>query len=552
MNNDAPMSPIRELARAFAGMESTEELIIFVAGRDNMLAFCRQLIERFDRDPHDRMIREADAVCAAHGILPGALFLEIRKVLLALNKFHDAGRDHYAVLDLPAGASRMEVKNAYRRLSKKYHPDGTEGAADGGRRFMEIAGAYHALMLGFHREKDQQRLPWRKKSRRDSAHSPRRSRNVFFGLLLALVVVLTGISVFLSAGYNRKAVISQFQTNLPDRGRQEEPAVLPAEAGNAAYGEAPAAALAPVAEAEEEQAVKEFVQREEWAGPEADSLADAHGSAARDAVPVEDADAGGSNSAPADRDGSADPAVLASATPVEEQRQAARAEAAAAADQSPLPVAEHFVPPAPRDGLAVARSDDVAPDEQAVAVRGEEREAPGTGGELSAADRGRTREVVTETGEPARGQAAFSREEGGMTASTADTAVPAPAAQPPARDVAREINEFVNHYARRYNDRELVPFLALFADNATENGHSLAAMTEQYKSLFAHTQRIRLSVLNLDWSEKGEGFEARGDFEASYLYDDGRSRKHNGEITFHLIDDRGEIKIHSLDYVFLQ
>lgn len=534
MSNDAPMSPLRQLAQAFAGIDSTEELIIFVAGRDNMLAFCRQLIEQFDRNPRDRLIREADSVCAAHGILPGALFSEVRKVVLALNRFHDAGRDHYGVLGLPAGASREEVKKAYRRLSKEYHPDGRGIAADEGQRFMEISGAYHALMVGFDREKNEQRLPWRKKRERDPVYSPHRSRNIFFGLMVALVAVLAGISVFLSAGYNRKAVISQFATNLPAKGRGDGAAALPGREKDAAADGAAVVLLPPAAE----EPVPEELQPEAWVGPPANRQAEALPPAAAAAAPDKDDEAGQANRAPA-----ADPDRMAQAVtpvPMEEPRPAVHAEPEAAAGQS-LPTAATG-PPAPAA---------TTPADQTVAVK-----EPGpvtTRPPSPAVNRDRLTAAGAETGQPSRGQVVFPREESNLTPAESGGAGGAAAVgQAPAHDVAREINEFVNRYARRYNSRELAPFLALFADNATENGHSLAKMTEQYKSLFARTQTIRLAVLNLDWREKGDGFEASGDFEASYLYSDGRSREHNGEITFHIIHEQGEMKISALDYVFLK
>ena len=54
-------------------------------------------------------------------------------------------KDPYEVLGVPRTASDAEVKKAYRRLARKFHPDVNPGDATAHKRFQEIAAAYEVL-----------------------------------------------------------------------------------------------------------------------------------------------------------------------------------------------------------------------------------------------------------------------------------------------------------------------------------------------------------------------------------------------------------------------
>ena len=53
-------------------------------------------------------------------------------------------RDYYEVLGISKGASEDEIKKAYRKLAKKYHPD-VNKAPDAEEKFKEINEAYEVL-----------------------------------------------------------------------------------------------------------------------------------------------------------------------------------------------------------------------------------------------------------------------------------------------------------------------------------------------------------------------------------------------------------------------
>ena len=47
-------------------------------------------------------------------------------------------RDYYEVLGLARGASEQDIKSAFRRLAKEYHPDRNQGDAESEKRFKEV------------------------------------------------------------------------------------------------------------------------------------------------------------------------------------------------------------------------------------------------------------------------------------------------------------------------------------------------------------------------------------------------------------------------------
>ena len=56
-----------------------------------------------------------------------------------------AKRDYYDVLGVSRSASASEIKKAYRKLAKKYHPDTNAGNKEAEQKFKEVTEAYNVL-----------------------------------------------------------------------------------------------------------------------------------------------------------------------------------------------------------------------------------------------------------------------------------------------------------------------------------------------------------------------------------------------------------------------
>jgi curved DNA-binding protein CbpA len=79
--------------------------------------------------------------------------------------------DCYRILGLPAGASPGEIKSAYRRLAREYHPDVNPGNPQAEAKFIQVTSAYKHLISQVPPEAQGSRSSQTPNSRRDP-HSP--------------------------------------------------------------------------------------------------------------------------------------------------------------------------------------------------------------------------------------------------------------------------------------------------------------------------------------------------------------------------------------------
>src|SRR6516162_7490523 len=54
-------------------------------------------------------------------------------------------RDYYEVLGVPRNASEADIKKAYRKLARQYHPDRNPGDKEAATKFKEVQDAYDVV-----------------------------------------------------------------------------------------------------------------------------------------------------------------------------------------------------------------------------------------------------------------------------------------------------------------------------------------------------------------------------------------------------------------------
>src|SRR6185369_17352085 len=89
-------------------------------------------------------------------------------------------QDYYKTLGVPSGASQADIKKAYRKLAREWHPDRKPGDKDAERRFKELNEANAVLSDAAKREKyDRFGRDWEAYSRAGAAAGARGAGDPF-------------------------------------------------------------------------------------------------------------------------------------------------------------------------------------------------------------------------------------------------------------------------------------------------------------------------------------------------------------------------------------
>ncbi len=203
---------IKRLIKKYAGKSSTEAMLAFVADNNGMLPVCKLIVRKNTEDDREAM-GWVDEQCYNSQVDVRDFLYVVNQILSLLQPGLD-NDEYYTILDLEAGASKEEIKEAFRKLSRRYHPDtALEEELNAPERFLEINKAYHALLSG---EIEEQKISrpqasnshWKTESLRPQGAVAKKKNIILLATLTLLMIV---VSIFAARGYQKKAMISGLQ-----------------------------------------------------------------------------------------------------------------------------------------------------------------------------------------------------------------------------------------------------------------------------------------------------------------------------------------------------
>lgn len=546
--NSEQRQQIRGLIKKYSD-SGTESLIAFVAEADGMLVACQELLQGLNAEDStgtEWLQRE----CCNESVTFHAFLQEIENIA-ALFQPSRSVEDHHATLGVSATAGVDEIKQAYRTLSRRYHPDtASPPYRDNPEKFIAINQAYQALLSGAaDNEKGeyiQQEKQWRK--RKERRISPRQWKKVFtssMGILIILVV----ISVIASVNYKKRAMLAGFQAS---RGAFIPPAKRATDV-SAGKDENPPA----------ERPVANFTTTE---SPE------------RNLVAKVQPDLEGDPSIPKDASKAPVNTTATSAIPVQEKPTGGLDEGRS----HPVKVKQVALSSTEaKDAniLANKKLNSAVPVNNIRKTKGKERivsEQPGPAKVSTVARHASEQHARVETDKPALTSqtptfcseqsdtigpdVAFKivlTEKEMRLAATNSEGAALDATSPPKAvnqnqketNVQTRVDRFFADYIEAYEKRNVILFSKFFEGEAEENGKPFISILPTYLDLFATTQHITLQVEDRTWRLVDGMVAVDGRFKVLLEYNDSRKITGSGPIHFLLAENGNELLVKKMDYV---
>lgn len=530
------------------------------------------------------------ALCRSYQILP-EYFQECLHLIVYSLGLQPSKPNYYEVLELQPGAAGEEIKRAFRRLSRKYHPDLNQDDAKAAESFRAAREAYEVLSNEKLRKQydSQSSIPvWRDERPDEVPESVGFKwwslRHIWYLGVPVLILIFTCFWIdydyLLTDRYYRvKQTTEQKQGENPFPGIKAIDREL-----KVARNSNPAASAVPPKTSDENKP-KDVIEE---------------GSERRPQAPLETSDKKPAKNAQAEpaqmsKKDETPPPLL--AEPAETEREPS-VNVPLTADEipSPVPVSQPIavsnVPgPGELQEAAPVKMEDKAPSAEPLAEIGDRPDRTIEKSGVKKKD-GVSKPVSGEESGRAKPQEGAGVRSGPKKAADIDSsAMPKPtpkrgdAAHPgvaveAAGDVQRlehsqtvpgkrgiespgikdkqtlpnDLNtkaaDFISRYAHAYEDKNLAKFLSFFEANAVENGTSLNGLTTVYLDNFKRAEWIRYRIHAVDFSSMEGGVRVSGNFRLAVKFSGESAAESKGVILLELVFKDGDFRIKRLDYTF--
>ncbi len=531
---------ISRLLKQLSRDSYTEDTIAFVADNGGMLSSCKKILT-LCRDGSEEIREWVQKECGKYGVQYSYFLKEAGRILQIFQPEDEQG-DSYGILGLPSSASLAEVKQAYRKLTVKYHPDTAGNAGrDTTEQFIRINKAYHAITTSKRQDSvdgksEGTSQSWRYgKTESVSGSRVNKKTIVWISVLILGLVLSCGL---IAQIYSQKVMVSTLQ-----------------HSGAAFVPPAKKSKVAPPLVAmtfAEKMKIAETMGKAEQAARQKESEAD-HEKRADSVEPPE---------LKAVKTGMLTEQKKTVGIPPQEVVQAIPS--LSAVDSQKTKPAEKVKKTI--DLHSVETKAEKFKEKTIDEAGGTKKNTIQTTKNIVAPDL--KKDDPAELRQPAVERMA-QQDKQISTAPTKDVAKQKVAVQPVIEppqvqenskedsrsepDVQQRIDTFLLEYCRAYGGKNLMEFTRFFELDATENGKPISQLIGTYTNLFQSTKTIGLHVSTLKWEESPKGQIAlNGRFKIDLVYQNAEVVHGHGKIDFLLVADHGKLHVKKMSYSFDQ
>ncbi|MCI5122969.1 MAG: J domain-containing protein [Candidatus Electrothrix sp. AR5] len=522
------------LIQKIASRPSTEEFIFFIAENDAITSACSELKKKIAGN-NKKELKNILALCQRYHISLDYLTRELNHIQNVFAPLETIS-DNHKILGLQAGANIAEVKQAYRKLSIKHHPD-TSNKNDTAE-FIKITKAYQRIINSTDKQENNpppSSSAWRYRKNTPPPQQRKKKYLYLFSLVTGVVVlVIVGISIH----YQKRAMLNNISMVAPTHSPKKPPTkkdpVLVKEHAAETYipdevPESSTPAVQPHVIEQKQRPLPTSKISEQTLVPQDEvvpvSLTPESISHVQSSAPDIQTEAevkkinnlSTSISFPNSHFNNEESSTQ-EADQVEEAKSIVRAEGHSDLFADILEQEK----PAEKKGKATA---------PAVAVQQIPKEKEpdllfsGTRYHKAIVVKPKERKIRKKK-------------------------LPAPDTEQTTPRISRQqsLRKFVQSYTAVYMSRDITKFSLLFAEGALENDVPFSKIRQKYKRLFDATQSIDYSIDLLGTDIRDKGVSLTGRFKVQLIYTSKKTTSNTGTITFFLVKAKGRYKIKALSY----